>query len=739
MKDKTKIVIKLNESNNMAVAIGVRANTKHVVSDDKFIPFVNSLVDTAIENKVDNLTDLEKTVLLNADHTVQEAIDKIIAEGIGSVKFSSIQPKIFLDDLYILNKSKPNRDESTFGIFTHNHIGAIVEISGADKELAKNIAIQIVGTLPRKSDNEKTKIIDFSNFLDQSYFKEPKETVGSILKKSKSNIIQFARLEMGTDVIAFNADKNYSQTIFQSAIIVDSISPSNRKEKSIFDVRQMFDKICNTKPYNKDKILSILTNYNISHADQDGESLLSLAVSNQTYDLTKALLESGANVNNLNPESIPEDLDYYDDEDEIYYKNPLHLAIESNNHEIVKLLLSFSANTYELNDINENCLTAACRIGNIEIILSLMKSRAASDTNTRAEMRNSPEKYDKAHIQMLLSEEELLDTDSSDDIKKSILEKIKESEHLKNYSDLPRVIEAIRFIDFEVDLTGGNADDKTEVMIIEFDDNNNKTYRLEYMYMFNWSYGDNIVKLKLFDGQNQSTIINHANDHNINEDASFALDKLMDLAKKLHVSYLDIKGFCYFLKILLSRMIQKDYFRDNEETLDEILEYNNFICHLPESNKSQALYQAVDLGYHNISTSQIVDIIDYLVGEGAYINTIFGRGWTPLIHAVEQCAELAREKQAHDFTIIESLLSHGADINFEVPEGYLGDEDWGTALGTAVHMNDIILVKYLLDKGANLNTENPNISPLEVATSTSFDEEPISEEIIKLLRERGAK
>lgn len=68
--------------------------------------------------------------------------------------------------------------------------------------------------------------------------------------------------------------------------------------------------------------------------------------------------------------------------------------------EIVKLLLSFGANIYELNDINENCLTAACRIGNIEIILSLMKAKAASDTNTRAEMRNSPEKYDKAHIQM---------------------------------------------------------------------------------------------------------------------------------------------------------------------------------------------------------------------------------------------------------------------------------------------------------------------------------------------------
>lgn len=99
MKDKAKIVIKSNESNNMTLAICVRGNTKHVVSDDKFIPFVKTLLDTAIENKVDNLNDLEKTVLLNADHTVQESIDKIIAEGIGSVKFSSIQPKIFLDDL----------------------------------------------------------------------------------------------------------------------------------------------------------------------------------------------------------------------------------------------------------------------------------------------------------------------------------------------------------------------------------------------------------------------------------------------------------------------------------------------------------------------------------------------------------------------------------------------------------------------------------------------------------------
>lgn len=144
---------------------------------------------------------------------------------------------------------------------------------------------------------------------------------------------------MGTDVIAFNADKNYSQTIFQSAIIVDSISSSTREEKSIFDVRQMFDKICELQPYNKDKILSILTNYDISYTDQGGESLLSLAVSNQNYDLTKALLEAGANVDNLNPELHPQEgwvddyeNDDYDNEDEIYYKNPLHFAIKSNDH-----------------------------------------------------------------------------------------------------------------------------------------------------------------------------------------------------------------------------------------------------------------------------------------------------------------------------------------------------------------------------------------------------------------------
>ncbi len=182
-------------------------------------------------------------------------------------------------------------------------------------------------------------------------------------------------------------------------------------------------------------------------------------------------------------------------------------------------------------------------------------------------------KYSVQEAIQILTEVESLDAD----IQKSILEKFHKSEYLKQHRDLPKIVEAIRFIDFAVDLTGGNADDKTEVMIIEFDDNSNKTYRLEYIYMYNWSYDEHIVKLKLFDGQSQSTIINHkGHPHYVNTDA-FALDKLMDLAEILNISYLDIRGFCYFLLILFSRMIQKDYFTDDENTLDEVLERHTFI------------------------------------------------------------------------------------------------------------------------------------------------------------------
>lgn len=155
-----------------------------------------------------------------------------------------------------------------------------------------------------------------------------------------------------------------------------------------------------------------------------------------------------------------------------------------------------------------------------------------------------------------------------------------------------------------------------------------------------------------------------------------------------------------------------------------------------DRNTSEVLFAAVDLGYKNIPKNQIVTIIDYLIKQGAYINSICGFGWTPLIHAVQQCSELAYEKQEYDFTIIEFLLKHGADINLEIPERMLfGDDNWGTALGTAVHMNDIVLVKYLLDKGARVLTNNKAISPLEAAKYPSDQEEEILQEIIDLLKQ----
>lgn len=157
------------------------------------------------------------------------------------------------------------------------------------------------------------------------------------------------------------------------------------------------------------------------------------------------------------------------------------------------------------------------------------------------------------------------------------------------------------------------------------------------------------------------------------------------------------------------------------------------------------LYEAIDLLGEETLKELIIDEIHSAIDKGANINSIC-LGLTPLCRAIISCSEMAeRYTQKHSFTIIDLLLELGSDINFEIPSF---DRDyWGTALGIAVLMNDFILVKYLLDKGANPNTKNPNLSAMAVVRmidNHEFEEDalyqkPVSQEIIELLKEHEAR
>jgi len=63
--------------------------------------------------------------------------------------------------------------------------------------------------------------------------------------------------------------------------------------------------------------------YNINNINFNGESALSIAVSNNNLECVKILLEMGADINNANNQNI----------------TPLSIAIANNNQACIKLLL----------------------------------------------------------------------------------------------------------------------------------------------------------------------------------------------------------------------------------------------------------------------------------------------------------------------------------------------------------------------------------------------------------------
>ena len=94
-----------------------------------------------------------------------------------------------------------------------------------------------------------------------------------------------------------------------------------------------------------------------------------------------------------------------------------------------------------------------------------------------------------------------------------------------------------------------------------------------------------------------------------------------------------------------------------------------------------------------------IEIVKYLVEKGADVNTKDINGVTPLLIACER----------NDINIVKHLVENGANVNeknrFEI-----------TPLITACQKNDIEIVKYLVQKGADINAKNDDaITPLMIA------------------------
>ena len=208
----------VSDDNKNAVILEVNSETDFVTKGSAFIDFVDALGSLALKNKPESLEAfLSQT--LGSGETVDEARQGIIAK---------IGENISVRRLQIVTT-----ENGVLGAYKHGErIAVLAVLSGADGELAKDIAMHVAASKPEcvsedqlsselverekaifieqakesgKPDNiiEKMIVGRMKKFVNevtlygQSFVKDPDTTVGALVKSKGAEVESFIRYEVG--------------------------------------------------------------------------------------------------------------------------------------------------------------------------------------------------------------------------------------------------------------------------------------------------------------------------------------------------------------------------------------------------------------------------------------------------------------------------------------------------------------------------------------------------------------
>jgi elongation factor Ts len=217
-----RICVKVSEDGKRAAMLEINCETDFVAKADDFVAFANGVAQCVLDSSAASPGELLGSAMPGTNITVDERRKELVAK-LGEN----------------INVRRFERFASTDGIvasYLHgSRIGVLVELTGRDQDLGKDLAMHVAASKPLCVDEQGVsaetiakekeifaaqaqasgkpaniiekmvegrikKFLGEVTLLGQPFVKDPDQTVGDLLKAKKASVLRFVRFEVGEGI-----------------------------------------------------------------------------------------------------------------------------------------------------------------------------------------------------------------------------------------------------------------------------------------------------------------------------------------------------------------------------------------------------------------------------------------------------------------------------------------------------------------------------------------------------------
>ena len=210
------VAIRITEDGKSGVIGEINSETDFVARDENFVGFVSQVMDKAVELQTDDVAAI-------AGGDIEEARQALV-QKIG-------------ENISVRRVGVVSAPDGVVGGYVHgnNRIAVLVELSGGDEELAKDVAMHVAAVNPavvapadmpeeqlqkereiytaqaaesgkppeiveKMIDGRIRKYLAENSLTEQAFVKDPDVTVGKLVKAAGASIVGFSRFEVGEGI-----------------------------------------------------------------------------------------------------------------------------------------------------------------------------------------------------------------------------------------------------------------------------------------------------------------------------------------------------------------------------------------------------------------------------------------------------------------------------------------------------------------------------------------------------------